>query len=208
MRQKIALLYAAFIALVFFGCDSFSIPDAFALPGEAEALALTADETTSQLNGTVSLTVTGGEEPYEFSVAAEDLYEGTAENPIGSVYNQSFAAGTAIGRIRITVTDAAGSSADAFVTVVPPTPTLSLYAWVPKTGVNISIAYSDANRAMIDGFLLTRSKDGEEFTAFSEPEKTTESTSDNYGAETSSVYAYRLYAVSGSYQSVPDEQEI
>ena len=135
-------------ALALAGCDAFSLLDRLVLPDEGgsvgDLLSLTAAATTAQRGETIALTVTGGTAPFSFSVAAQDLYPETEDEPIGGVYNLAYTAGTAIGRIAVTVTDESEptSSDTVYITVVPPTPSLTVVSTRDSdcdlTGIHIS----------------------------------------------------------------------
>ena len=136
--SPLSLMLSATLALLA-GCDSYRILDQFDLPGEkAAALTLELQKTTVQRGESVELQPAGGTEPYEFAVAADDLYAGTSGQALGSVSGRTYTAGGAIGRIRITVTDAVGASAAETLTVVPPTPALS----ASRSGDNKAVTLS------------------------------------------------------------------
>lgn len=196
LRHALAMLSLLF-ALA--SCDSFSLLDMLG------PLKLTAATTTVARNGDpVALNVSGGEPPYSFSVTAVDLYAGTSALPIGGIYNQAYEPGGAIGRIAISVADERGDRAQVFISVVPMTPTLSLFPWNPKNGVNITWGYGD-DLDTIDSFLIERSIDGAAFTSWNVFSETDSASSDNFMVVTSSTYTYLIYAVAGGYRSIPHQ---
>ncbi|PKL23764.1 MAG: hypothetical protein CVV47_13205 [Spirochaetae bacterium HGW-Spirochaetae-3] len=204
MRGTVSWLspFVLLCALASTACDSFSLLDQFTLPDERLTLAV--DRTTvERLIGTVGLTPSGGTAPYTFEEAGYDLYSGTNTQDTGSFSGLTYTAGRAIGRIRITVTDAAGSSAIAYVTVLPPAP---IFTSGTRTGSGntVQLEWSYADTTIIDKYRLECSVDGQAYTITKEPNasETAYSNPDN-DLIPASTYSYMLYAVSGSYESVP-----
>lgn len=171
-------------------------------PASVAPLSLATDKAAApRLVGTVGLTPSGGVKPYSFAVSAFDLYNGTQTAGIGSVSGLSYVAGGAIGKIRITVSDAEGSTAFAYVTVLPPTPTLTGSRTGGGGTVSLSWAYSE--NAIIDKFRLEYSVDGGAYASLDEPTSTQTSHDPINNLAATSTYSYRLYAISGSYESAP-----
>jgi len=181
-------------------CDSFSLLEQFTLPDER--LTLTVDKTTAErLIGTVGLTPSGGVSPYTFEVAGYDLYTGTNAQGTGTVSGLSYTAGGAIGRIRITVTDSSGSSAIAYVTVLPQAPIITSGTRL-GSGNTVQLEWSYADTSSIDKYRLECSMDGMAYSIVEEPTKSTTSYGSNELITTSS-YTYRIRAIAGSYESTP-----
>jgi hypothetical protein len=201
-RRWLLSLPVCAAVLLLAGCDSFSLTDLLGLPGESD-LTLTAAATTAQRNADVALTVSGGTAPYTYSVEAEELYEKTKDSGIGGVYNQTYTSGGAIGRMKVTVTDAKGESASVYVAVVPPTPSLSVNRSGDKKSATISFGGYSAKDA-IDKFRLQRAASGYEFTTINEPSSGSTAYTDNT-LDAATTYTYRLYVISGSFASLPSE---
>lgn len=198
---RLAILGALCLAAA--GCDSFSLPDQFLLPGEgAEALKLTVDTDTTQRYGTVALTASGGVKPYSFDEPSpfEPLYEPTSDQGLGSVFDDYYTAGGAIGKIRITVQDAAGATAFAYVTVVPPTPTLT----GERTGgdTNATLSWTCGDWGIIDSIAIQGSSDATNFVPITTA-TANGSYNDNGPLDPSKPYTYRIVAKAGNYSSLP-----
>lgn len=114
-RKTVILLAALLFGLT--GCDDFSLLDQFSL---FNGLGLTPQKEKILQGESVGLNPEGGTTPYDFSMIEEDLfYSGS----LGSVSGETYTAGTAIGKVKIKLTDAAGGTAETVITVVPPAPT-------------------------------------------------------------------------------------
>lgn len=202
-RSLLPLVLLGALVLVLGGCDSFSLADAYLLPGEgALALSLKADSETTLRGGTVGLTATGGTSPYSFAVSDVDLYAGTSGAGIGSVTGLNYIAGGAIGKVRITMTDAAGGTAFAYVTVLPPAPTIT-DGKRTGSGNTVQLTWSYPETAIIDKYRLELSVDGQAYSSLVTTVKTATSYGPYNSLVTTSTYSYRLYAVSGTYESAP-----
>jgi hypothetical protein len=204
MKGK-ALLLGLLGGLALTGCDSFSLIDQFS-SGAQTALALAVDSGTTQRGGIVGLSPSGGTTPYSFTVNAADLYSGTQTAGIGSVSGLTYTAGNAIGKIKITVTDLAGSTVSAFVTVQPPAPTLSGSGRPTPPTSWMTFTYSDTN--IIDGFKIDRAEAGGAFSTVASPVKGATTYWPDSGLNPGFLYTYRIYAVSGSYDSPPCEIQL
>ncbi len=198
MRQRLAALLAAgTVCLALAGCDSFSVLGQFQ---RGSPLNLALQEDTLLQGAATDLYPSGGEPPYSFGVVAGNLYyTGT----LGSVSGETYTAGTAIGTVIIHLTDAAGTGADAVVTVIPPTP--ASFAVQPNPGLpanDILVTWSYSNTALISGFTIQRSLDDVTFaTVASQPSSATSYVDPALAPGT--TYYYRMYAIAGTYQSFP-----
>jgi len=210
--RRFAALLTAAAALSLAGCDDFSLKDLIYLPGEG-LLSLTAASTTTTRNGeAVALTVTGGTEPYDFEMTELDRSALTPSGSysFGSVSVQStgealYNPGGAIGYVEIIVTDNEGATASVNVTVVPAAPTLTVIRQGP-TDIRITWLYSDAS--VIGSFRLQKSVDEGSFNDFGVYAASSGEAIIDNAAPSGSVYSYRIYAVSGSYTSIPEEQTV
>jgi len=200
-RFGVAIL--SFLALALAGCDSFSLRKQFALPDDTPAaLSLAVTKPSVPMGGSVGLSASGGTPPYEFAVAGDDLAPLTASHPLGSATATTFSSGTAIGKMRITVTDAAENTAFAYVTVLPPTPVFKPAPTSDRIGGNktINLSWSYSDMSSIEKFRLECSIDGGSHAVVQESAIT------NYNINNLSataIYGYRLYAVSDTYESEP-----
>lgn len=189
-----------FLALALAGCDSFSIRKQFTLPDDAPAaLALAVTKPSVPMGGSVGLSASGGTPPYDFAVAGDNLAPLTASNPVGSATATAFSSGTAIGKVRITVTDAVENTAFAYVTVLPPTPDITLAKRLGD-GSTLQLEWSFTDSSLIDKFRLDCSEHGQAYSFLKDFETSTASYQPN-DLITTETYSYRLYAVSGSYVS-------
>jgi hypothetical protein len=191
------------------GCDSYRLLDQFDLPGDkatGEELTLTLDKETALRGATVGLNPNGGTGPYSFEVLADDLYSGTAGESIGAVEGTDYIAGEAIGRFKLTVTDAAGDQADAYVAIVPPAPIITTTARIGG-GQTVNLVWTYAEAGIIDNFKVQRSTDGGSFETLAYPGSGATSFNEN-GLDPGAQYTYRLYAVSGAYSSTAVEVDI
>jgi hypothetical protein len=201
-RARFAILAGLALALV--GCDSFSLPDQFLLPGEGDiALSLTVDKSTAErLNGTVGLLPSGGSGAYTFEITADDLYSGTSTHGLGSISGLSYTAGGAIGKIRIMVRDDAGSSGVAYVSVLPSTPMFTI-ATSKRLGsgadVNLFWSYADTD---FDRYRLELAIDSQSYSEVPGSSKATTSYTGN-SLPDGNIYYYRLFTIAGSYESAP-----
>lgn len=198
---------ASILVMALAGCDSYSLLDQFVLPdkavpgggGPTEPLSLAADgDSAERLSGTVGLTPSGGLQPYSYSVAGVALAGKTSALGKGTVSDNVYYAGGAIGQIRITVTDAAGSSAFALIAVLPPAPTLSVSRI--GGGSNASVAWTHAAPDVVDTFVIERQASDETVFKpwYSSP--TTGSSNDN-SLDPAKQYKYRILARSGTFDS-------
>ncbi|HOX33912.1 MAG TPA: hypothetical protein PLB91_16395, partial [Spirochaetales bacterium] len=202
------------LALALGACDSFSLLEQFTLPGAGggtgtEPLVLGLDsESTTRGGGSIGLEPSGGTKPYSFELSGYDLYAGTSSEGLGSVDAGSYiySSGLAIGRIRISLSDAEGLSATAYVDVLPPAPTVT-GATRTGSGNTISLAWAYADTSIIDRFRLDYSLDGSAFATWAYPAKSASSLSGN-DFSTTGTYTIRLYAESGSFDSPPYEVEL
>ncbi len=197
---------AILVAIAAAGCDSYSLLEEFSLPyriaegGPVEPLNLSiqGSDAAIRLTGSVSLVPEGGVKPYSYEVSGEDLYGKTSALTRGSVSNNVYSAGGAIGRIRITLTDAYMSTAFAYATVLPPAPTMTVERVGGDTNAEIDWFYSDIG--IIDYFFIECRAEGD--AGFSSCHTATD-----VGSYTDQnlipglSYTYRITAVSGSYAS-------
>ncbi|MBL8967221.1 MAG: fibronectin type III domain-containing protein [Spirochaetaceae bacterium] len=192
------------LAVLLAGCDSFSLPDQFILPGEDKVvLALAVDNAVVQRNGSVGLLPSGGEKPYRFDApSAFDLSTGTATYGVGYITNATYTAGGAIGKVRITLRDAGDATAFAYVTILPPKPTLLGERIGGNQTINLTWTFPAPDAEILTGFLLECSTDGSAFTASGTHGKDSVGTSFN-NLNASAGYTYRLRALSGTYESEP-----
>ena len=169
-------------------------------PAEDRVLALAVDRaTTERLVGTVGIIPSGWTAPYTFEVAPVALAPKTNTQGTGTITNLTYTAGGAIGRMRITVTDALGDSASAYVDVLPPAPTLTGY----RTGGNdtATISWSYPDMTIIDSLVVQRSFNGGAFSLLTTSTTSPGSYPDNGPLNKVQPYTYRIYALSGEFTS-------
>jgi hypothetical protein len=203
--RRFGLVIVGALALALAGCDSFSLRKQFTLPDDTPAaLALAVTKSSVAVGGSVGLSASGGTPPYEFAVDGDDVAPLTASNPVGSATATTFNSGTAIGRMRITVTDALENTAFAYVTVLPASPVFKAAPNCDRIGGNqtINLAWNYSDSSTIDKLRLEYSVDGVSFSAVQDFTNSTTSYTEN-GLDTAATYSYRLYAVSGPYVSEP-----
>lgn len=199
MRRLLAvILLSAALWITLAGCDSYSLLAEFQ---RGSPLSLTLQQASLQQGGTTTLYPVGGKAPYSFGVVAGNLYySGT----LGSISAETYTAGTSIGTVIIRVTDEEGATAVAVATIVPPTPSGFTVQPNPPSPPNndMLISWSYGSTALISGFLIQRSTDGVTFTALTTQASGATSFVDSpLGPGT--TYYYRMFAVSGPYQSLP-----
>lgn len=188
------------LASVLAGCNSYSLSDQFSTGDErAAALGLSVDSSTIQRGGIVGLSPSGGVKPYSFAMSAADLYSGTQSVGLGSISGLTYTAGGAIGKVKITVTDSKGSAASAFVVVQPPAPTLSGSGRTSSTEALLQWSFPDTS--IISSFRVERAADGQAFSAVDSPGPGTPVYRSYSDLIAGVYYTYRIYAVSGSYDS-------
>jgi hypothetical protein len=192
---------AGFPVLIMFllglaGCDDFSLLGLFSRGGP---LGLALQASAVHQGQTINLYPSGGSPPYTFSLIAQNLYyTGTT---IGTVSNQAYTAGDAIGSVEIVVTDNAGGSANSVVSIVPPTPG-SFTATADTVSKTITLSWSYGNTAMISGFQIWQSANGGAYALAASPGSsatsyTTGTLNQNW------IFSYQVYAVAGSLLSLP-----
>ena len=188
-------IVAASILLV--GCDSFAVLEQF----RKGPLSLTVEKDSVQQAETIGLSPAGGVPPYSYVLVEGALY---SAGTLGSVSGNTYTAGSAIGTVFIQLTDTDGTSVDAVVTIIPPTP--ASFNAQPNSATplanDILLSWSYADTSLISGFQIQRSSDGVTFTVLA----TEPSTSTNYvdsPVNPNQTYYYRMYAVAGAYQSLP-----
>jgi hypothetical protein len=197
-RGLAAFLAAGTLSLTLSGCDEFSVLGEFQ---RGMPLNLTLENASLLQGASTTLYANGGKAPYSFGVAAGNLYY---SGSLGSVSGQTYTAGNAIGTVIIHLTDANGAGADAVATIVAPTPGSFNAQPYTVTGPNndILVSWSYVNLALISGFLIQRSSDGVTFTNLTtQPNSAT--TYVDSPVNPNQTYYYRMYAVSGAYQSLP-----
>ena len=202
-RFGIAIL--GFLALALSGCDSFSLRKQFTLPDDTPAeLALAVTKSSVPMGGSVGLLVSGGTPRYTFKAIGKDLSPLTQKERIGKIDGTTFTSETAIGKITITVTDAAGKSAPADLTILPPTPVFKTEPPDHRYGGNqtINLSWDYSNISSIEKFRLECSVGGGPYAVVQESTLTSY-TVNNLSA--TATYSYRLYAVAVSdvYESEP-----
>ena len=162
-------------------------------------LSLTLQVDSVQQGETTNLYPSGGTPPYTFGLVEGSLY---CPGSLGSIADQDYTAGTAIGTVLIHLIDAAGTSVDSVVTIIPPTPTAFSVQANPAPTNDIDLGWSYGDQLLISGFQVQRSTDGVTFTNLvSEPSSATTYT--DTGLNQNHMYYYRIYAVAGPYQSLP-----
>lgn len=206
--RRYGVVILGMLALGLAGCDNFSLMKQFTLPDATPAaLSLAVTKSSVSMGGSVGVSASGGTPPYEFAVAGEDIAPLTASKPVGSVTATAFTSGTAIGKMRITVTDAEGKSAFTYVTVLPPAPAFDTDHCLRTGGapsVTINLAWSAYEKASsINLFRLEWSENAGPFTSLGNASSSSESYSPMNNLSSSSTFVFRLYAVSGSYESEP-----
>lgn len=87
----------------------------------------------------------------------------------------------------------------------PPTPALSASRSGDKKAVTLSWTYADTS--IIDSYLIQRAMDGGVFADVRAPAKGDISYTDG-PINKNLAYTYRIYAVSGAYRSLPDDEGI
>lgn len=194
---RLALAGIALICMALSGCDSFSVLGVFT---RTNGLTLTVQKDTVQQGETIDLYPAGGTPPYSFGVVGEDLPY--SSGTLGSVTNGQYTAGTDVGTVLIHLVDSSGFSVDSPVVILPPTP--ATFSAAPNPGLpanDILLSWTYSNALAISGFLIQRSPDGVAFTNLPTQFPSTNSYIDT-GLSPATTYFYRLYAVSGAYQSL------
>ncbi len=207
MKIPRGALYSVFLAFLFilFGCDSFSISDHFSRASGEVDISLSLEKNSMLRGETIGLNVVGGTAPYTFQKTEKSLYPGTAGEFLGAFDALSFTAGGAIGTITLTVLDAAGNTASADVTVVPPPPTnvAIVYDNVAK---EVTLTWLYAETGILTNFMIRYTTD--EINFYDKPVSSA-STEDVYkNLPQNKEYYFSLYAVSGSFRSTPVERTI
>jgi hypothetical protein len=203
MRGQRSFLPAiALLSIVLAGCDSFSILGQFK---RIPSLSLTVQKSSVQQGETISLYPTGGTPPYSFGVVAGNIfYSGT----LGSVSSQSYTAGTSIGTVTIHLIDADGNTADSTVTTIAPAPTGFTAGPDPSASPNdVDLSWSYATPPLISGFAIERSLDGVTFTSVTNQPSGATFFLDQPLSQ-GVTYFYRIYAVSGSFRSLPTSASV
>ncbi len=132
MKTGVAIFLTLTFVVYFSACDSFSLKESLTLSGEASLRLIPSKKVLLQ-NELISLSITDGAGPYLFSVSAAELYEGTKTEPLGTIASgwvpeSDFTSGSAIGRLRLSVENAAGATGETYVTVIPPAPAAPISA--------------------------------------------------------------------------------
>ena len=184
-------------AILLVGCDSFAVLEQF----HKGPLSLTVEKDSVQQGETIGLSPAGGAPPYSYVLVEGALYfAGT----LGSVSGNTYTAGSSIGTVIIQLTDTDGTSVDAVVTIIPPTPAsfIAQPNAATPTANDILLSWSYADTSLISGFQIQRSSDGSTFTALATQQSTATSYVDS-PLNPNQTYYYRMYAVADAYQSLP-----
>lgn len=209
--SPIALAAAVTVAAMAGACDEFSFVSLLTLPAETvpEALLLTADRDSVPSGSSVALEASGGTPPYTFTLAGSDLYEPTKSLGLGTIENSVFTAGQAIGKVLITVEDAAGVSATTEATVLPCSPTISIAAEGNLTGssinANFRITWDHPLLDLMRYFLLEKAIDDGAFEVvgqYSPSVTQAEALNQKYTVG----ITFRLTAIADTYESEPVER--
>ncbi len=210
-RPTLLAALLAIAASVFLpGCDDFALADKL-----YKIIVLDPAKDKVPINDSaIELRVTGGTAPYTFTLTAVDLYSGTSSESIGAIPTGKVSSGTytpggAIGRMRITVEDSDGKSDEAYVEVVPPTPSFTLSPTIAGSNMSVvidvspyspSVDHLTLNYQDITGS-ITLVSDTIDMTGYSTPSDGPSPWLDI--SATNWSYVFRLYAVAGSYVSLP-----
>lgn len=200
-------LYSVCLASLFilFGCDSFSISDHFSRASGEVDISLSLEKNSMLRYETIGLNVVGGTAPYTFQKTEKSLYPGTENELLGAFDASSFTAGGAIGTITLTVLDAAGNTASADVTVVPPPPANVAIVY-DTTAKEVTLTWLYAEPDILSNFMIRYTTDGINF--YDKPVSSA-STEDVYkNLPQNKDYYFSLYAVSGAFRSAPVERTI
>ncbi|HPE90465.1 MAG TPA: hypothetical protein P5298_11005 [Spirochaetia bacterium] len=210
--SPIALAAAVTVAAMAGACDEFSFVSLLSLPDQVvpEELVLTVAQDSVPSGSSVPLEVSGGTLPYTFTLAGSDLYQPTRDRSLGTIDNSKFTAGQAIGTVLITVEDAAGGSAFIEVAVIPPKPVFI----ITRSGVvqgspekaNFAVNWTYIDTAMVDGFSIYASIDGNEYSLVATANATDTSIQSQNNVFYYSSVAYRIIAHADSFYSSPEIQ--
>jgi len=158
--------------LLLAGCDNFSLPGQFGGSGQTGqsgptgpssppgSFSLVLTPTTVHPGESSTLSPQGGSAPYTATVAALSLYNDSvhADAP-GSIQNLVYTAGNSIGTVQITVSDSAGHSTNATITVIPKAPLQSSFTATGATKApwQVTLAWAYSEPGYISGFILSSS---------------------------------------------------
>lgn len=191
-------------------CDSFSLLDEFALPyriaeGGPLELSYEGSGVVVGRNASVALDPRGGVPPYTYEIQASAVSPLTLGWDLGSVSNNVYSAGDAIGQVMIILTDSELRTDTVVVTVLPFAPQLNA-AW-DGASTNASITWTHANPSGIGEFRIERRASNEEEYVLLYSQSAPGSYSDS-GLDRGLSYSYRIQARSGEYTSSWAEAEI
>ncbi len=199
-------------ALLFAGCDSFSVIDQFSAslssptptpaptPGPG-GLTLGIQTPTLQQNETTLLVPSGGTPPYTYTVLNNQTLSYPGTYGTVNAATPEYTAGTSIGTLTIRVIDNPGNHYDATVTVIPPTPTDFQVVFASSNKGNLSWTYP--NTEFITGFeVWVSTNSGVSYSLKATLGYAATVYTHNGAANTN---LYRLYAVSGAYKSLAAE---
>lgn len=222
MRKELACAGLIILLVSLTSCDAFSVKDEFTTPAQrnqangntkenkntVSPLVLQVAKTTLQRKESVDLTVTDGKTPYAYSVSADDLSKHTNTLLLGSINDGKYTADMAIGRIKLTVSDASTPIAETayiIVTILPPTPE-NFTAVLVNSNKDCQLRWTFSDPTIISGFTIEKSEDGGAFTFL----KTEVSTSTGFldsSVKKNKDDIYRIKAFSDSdldsYESLP-----
>ncbi len=196
-----ALALLAVIAAA--GCDSYSLLDAFSLPyriaeGGPLELSYEGSGVVVGRDASVALIPRGGVPPYSYEVQAGAVSPLTLGWDLGSVSNNVYSAGDAIGQVMVILTDSELRTDTVVVTVLPFAPSFSS---ITRNGVsgNATINYNHGYVDAIDQFVVERKAEDE--SVFSSVYSGPLLSCGDSGLSDVKQYTYRVKAVSGVYSS-------
>jgi len=195
---KRALGISLLLPLLLAGCDNFSLPGQFQF-----ALNLALDKTVVHPGEQSTLSPTGGTAPYTATASAVSLYnDGVHQDDPGSIQNMVYTAGNSIGTVQITLSDSAGHSANATISVLPWAPqSFTAAGKIAPPWKTVNLTWTYTSQGYISGFKLLGSQTAASgpFTQVTLTNAATYAYTDT-GAVQQTNY-YQLYAVAGSYVS-------
>ena len=207
--SPIALVATALaVAALSAACDEFSFVSLLSLPDQTE-LTLTVAQESVTSGSSVALEVGGGTPPYTFSpLSGSDLYQPTSNRSLGTIADSVFTAGQAIGKVLITVEDAAGGSAFVEVSVIPPKPvfdiTQSGISGSNPTKSNFKVTWDYIDSLMVDGFNIDVSIDGSEYSYLATAVSTDRSIQAQNNISFYTSVSYRIVAKADGFVSIPE----
>jgi hypothetical protein len=199
MRARRARSMALLLAFILAGCDKFNLRDQFKL------VDLKAEKSAVSPGETCILYPEGGIPPYSLAIDSENssLYsDGVHSTNPGAITDATYTAGDSIGIVTILLTDSAGHTAQARVSVLPwePQDVTAYGCGVAGGSKTVVLSWTYTSPGNISGFRIERLQTGDSFEAIGSPAALDRTYTDS--AAYSHPNTYRVYATAGDdYQS-------